>query len=407
MRVIASDGVNTAIAVSDPFIVARRGPVAHISSPRDGQVFHHSSQIVLSGRGLDPEDHNLDGSLLSWSVGGIGVIGSGRRLILPGLPPGTYPITLTANDSHQNSSTHVVTIVVSGVLVETSDCCEANGTPGCDDAACQAAVCACDPVCCQEGWDSFCATTGFFEACGAEILCSNICSGTPSDVDGDGVSDSIDNCVLLANSLQKDADSDGAGDVCDNCINISNPDQADSDVDSKGDACDADPDANDDENDPDSDGVYADVDNCPEVANGSQTDSDGDGIGNACDNCPDLANSGQFDCDDDGVGDACAIQSGLSVDCNENGVPDACDLALGNSFDCTGDGIPTECLEGHLDSDCDVDLFDYQFFQGCLTGPDRGPVAQGCRPADVDDDDDVDAQDWGAFQVAFTGQLGF
>jgi Thrombospondin type 3 repeat len=344
VRVVASDGVNTAVAVSEPFIVAGRDPLAHISSPRDSQMYHHNSQIVLTGRGIDPEDLQVNSNNLSWSVSGIGFVGSGRRVILPGLPPGTHLITLTVIDSAQNSSMHEVTINVSEVVPETSDCCESNGTAGCDDSVCQAAVCACDPFCCDTAWDLACATTGFIEGCGAEILCGDTCTGTSSDVDNDGVPDSIDNCVFLANVGQEDGDSDGAGDVCDNCINISNPDQANGDGDSKGDVCDSNPLSNDDENDPDADGVYGIVDNCPDVANATQIDSDSDGVGNACDNCTNHSNSGQFDCDDDGIGDVCAVATGLSPDCNSNQTPDSCDLTLGNSFDADGDGAPDDCI---------------------------------------------------------------
>ncbi len=38
-----------------------------------------------------------------------------------------------------------------------SDCCEANGTPGCDDPVCQALICAQDSFCCNNSWDQICA----------------------------------------------------------------------------------------------------------------------------------------------------------------------------------------------------------------------------------------------------------
>ena len=37
------------------------------------------------------------------------------------------------------------------------DCCASNGTPGCEDDACTAAVCAVDAFCCDNIWDSACA----------------------------------------------------------------------------------------------------------------------------------------------------------------------------------------------------------------------------------------------------------
>jgi hypothetical protein len=41
------------------------------------------------------------------------------------------------------------------------DCCANNGTPGCDDAACTAAICADDPACCDNAWDGPCASAAF------------------------------------------------------------------------------------------------------------------------------------------------------------------------------------------------------------------------------------------------------
>jgi hypothetical protein len=37
------------------------------------------------------------------------------------------------------------------------DCFTENGTPGCYDSACCAAVCAFDPYCCETMWDDICA----------------------------------------------------------------------------------------------------------------------------------------------------------------------------------------------------------------------------------------------------------
>ena len=48
----------------------------------------------------------------------------------------------------------------------------------------------------------------------------------PLDTDGDGVPDSSDNCVSVANPDQADADGDGHGDACDACPLTSNPGSA-------------------------------------------------------------------------------------------------------------------------------------------------------------------------------------
>jgi hypothetical protein len=82
----------------------------------------------------------------------------------------------------------------------------------------------------------------------------------PADRDGDGVPDSIDNCLLVPNPDQLDSDHDGVGDACDVCPTVVDPAQADDDGDGVGNAC----------------------DNCS-VPNPDQADEDGDGLGDACD----------------------------------------------------------------------------------------------------------------------------
>ena len=72
-----------------------------------------------------------------------------------------------------------------------------------------------------------------------------------------------------------DGDGDGVPDSSDNCVLVANPDQADADGDGQGDACE--PPA-----DTDADGIPDASDNCPLISNPDQLDRDGDGLGNAC-----------------------------------------------------------------------------------------------------------------------------
>ncbi len=75
-----------------------------------------------------------------------------------------------------------------GGLAGASDCCFDNGTPGCDDATCEAAVCACDPFCCDTAWDAFCAgPNGDVPGCSADELCAELCEGVEPPPPADGV----------------------------------------------------------------------------------------------------------------------------------------------------------------------------------------------------------------------------
>ncbi len=58
---------------------------------------------------------------------------------------------------------------------------------------------------------------------------------------------------------------------------------------------------------------------------------------------------------------------------------------------------------GDFDGDGHVDLYDYEAFLGCFSGPGIGFVNSRCQVFDFDDDRDVDLIDWGGFQAAFTG----
>lgn len=80
------------------------------------------------------------------------------------------------------------------------------------------------------------------------------------------------------NNINSDIDGDGISNTQDNCESVSNLDQLDTDSDGIGNACD---------DDDDNDGVLDTVDNCPLNSNPNQEDDDNNGIGNICDNTTD------------------------------------------------------------------------------------------------------------------------
>ena len=56
----------------------------------------------------------------------------------------------------------------------TCDCCFEHGSPGCENAGCESAVCAADSSCCDVLWDAICVEMALDEpAC--ETCCDNLC----------------------------------------------------------------------------------------------------------------------------------------------------------------------------------------------------------------------------------------
>jgi len=74
------------------------------------------------------------------------------------------------------------------------------------------------------------------------------------------------------------------------------------------------------------------------------------------------------------------------------------DLALPISAVFVPGGAPVD-----FDADGDVDLGDFNVFQGCFNGPNRPPRQTGCDNADLDGDHDVDLGDFNVFQGCFNG----
>jgi hypothetical protein len=80
---------------------------------------------------------------------------------------GTYSILIDANASVSGSAAATQSLTFSFSLVEVppppASCGSAGScflpklTPGCDDAACCASICAADPFCCNSQWDQICA----------------------------------------------------------------------------------------------------------------------------------------------------------------------------------------------------------------------------------------------------------
>mgnify|MGYP001585758686 CR=1 FL=1 len=84
------------------------------------------------------------------------------------------------------------------------------------------------------------------------------------------------------------------------------------------------------------------------------------------------------------------------------GQPDAGAMSGGN-FSLTG-GFWFEVIASDCNEDGVVNLFDYDTFQTCLTGPGGGPLPAGCNCYDFDGDGVVTLLDFATMQDMFNGQ---
>jgi hypothetical protein len=107
IRVLATDGYNTAIDMSEPFTVQNRPPLPVIITPAEGQTFAGGQAVVLQGSATDPEDGGLGDDSLRWQLDGIGH-GSGAAVTADGLTPGAHTAALAATDATSQTVTTTV-----------------------------------------------------------------------------------------------------------------------------------------------------------------------------------------------------------------------------------------------------------------------------------------------------------
>ena len=172
---------------------------------------------------------------------------------------------------------------------------------------------------CITGWLYYSDSSGVLHYLTMDENCVQVTMNY-TDMDNDGINDSIDNCLNMTNSNQSDMDNDGIGDACDTDIDGDGvPNDLDAfpydptenrDFDGDGIGDNADP-------DDDNDGMSDVVDVFPfdsseqidtdgdGIGNNADTDDDGDGITDILDNCPLTSNPDQQDLDGDGIGSAC------------------------------------------------------------------------------------------------------
>jgi hypothetical protein len=112
LRVIASDGVNSAYADSAPFIMANKPPDPIIFSPENGLHIHYGQLVNFSGMALDAQDGNVADSGLVWWNSDNTILGYGPQISVDDLPVGANNVSLVATNSVGTSAIAFATVYV-------------------------------------------------------------------------------------------------------------------------------------------------------------------------------------------------------------------------------------------------------------------------------------------------------
>lgn len=131
LRVAASDGYNTALALSQTITVAPRAPQPYIDTPGAASI-PAGQTVSVSGGATDVQDGGLSGAALSWTLNGRN-IGVGGQQSLAGLAPGSYTLGLTASNAGGKTATVTRTLTIAPLVIPQGAAPQLDGT--CDDDA--------------------------------------------------------------------------------------------------------------------------------------------------------------------------------------------------------------------------------------------------------------------------------
>lgn len=99
ISVMVSDGVRSAVALSEKFSLPARPPVLTVLSPADQGSYGFHEPIALTGAAMDTGGRTLPDQGIQWLCDGQVVTRDARSALLTGLSPGQHRITLSAEGS--------------------------------------------------------------------------------------------------------------------------------------------------------------------------------------------------------------------------------------------------------------------------------------------------------------------
>ncbi len=108
LAVVATDGINTSTAVSEPFSVALKPCRAMILAPVDGSTVRPGELVRLVGQGYWLEEGRTEREALIWTSSCAGELGRGTVVDLSTLTPGEHSITLLAGDEPRQGCETIV-----------------------------------------------------------------------------------------------------------------------------------------------------------------------------------------------------------------------------------------------------------------------------------------------------------
>ena len=99
LRLFATDGMNTSVVYSEPFVLDTHLPQVGIIGVTNGEMIPFGVQVELVANAYDAEDGPVAAEDLDWEVSGdLSMTATGETLILKDLLPGFYQVSLTAED---------------------------------------------------------------------------------------------------------------------------------------------------------------------------------------------------------------------------------------------------------------------------------------------------------------------
>ncbi len=140
VRVITTDGFNTTVATTDPFVVERRGPEVLPGGLVNGQRTPYGANLAVTALAVDPEDGSVPATSIYWEVAGPTPLTTTENVFnTRSLAPGVYTATAHATDLDGNTTSTSVSFQILPLAIQdaaapvldgdVADGAYANATP--------------------------------------------------------------------------------------------------------------------------------------------------------------------------------------------------------------------------------------------------------------------------------------